>query len=55
MPKNYRDALAKLESEGAVAADDRHRHEKQVQDLTDTYVGRIDEVIAKKEAEILEV
>jgi ribosome recycling factor len=47
--------LKDLESEGTVTSDDRHRVEKQIQDLTDGYVGKIDEAISRKEAEILEV
>ena len=47
--------LKDLESEGTVTSDDRHRVEKQIQDMTDAYVGKIDEAITRKEAEILEV
>ena len=47
--------LKDLESDGAVTADDRRRVEKQIQDLTDAYVGKVDEAIARKETEILEV
>jgi ribosome recycling factor len=47
--------LKDLEAEGDVTADDRRRVEKQIQDLTDAYVGKIDEAISRKEAEILEV
>jgi ribosome recycling factor len=47
--------LKDLEAEGTVTSDDRHRAEKQIQDLTDAYVGKIDEAISRKEAEILEV
>jgi ribosome recycling factor len=47
--------LKDLEAEGDVTADDRRRVEKQIQDLTDSYVGKIDEAISRKEAEILEV
>ena len=38
-----------------MTADDRRRVEKQIQDLTDAYVGKIDEAISRKEGEILEV
>ncbi|MCG8591828.1 MAG: ribosome recycling factor [Proteobacteria bacterium] len=46
--------LKDLESEG-LSTDDRRRAEKSVQDLTDEYVGRIDEQCSQKEKEILEV
>jgi ribosome recycling factor len=52
-----RDALSMLkdlEKEG-LPSDDRHRAEKQVQDLTDDYVKKIDEMSAQKEKEVLEV
>ena len=47
--------LKDLEAEGSVTSDERHRVEKQIQDMTDAYVAKIDEVIARKEGEILEV
>jgi len=46
--------LKDLETEG-LPQDDRRRAEKTVQDLTDQYVGRVDEMAAKKEEEVLEV
>ncbi len=39
----------------AISADDKRRVEKKVQDLTDDYVKKIDEMIAHKEKEILQV
>jgi ribosome recycling factor len=47
--------LKDLESDGSLPADDRRRAEKTIQDLTDEYVGKIDEMTTRKEAEILEV
>ena len=35
--------------------DDRHRADKQVQDLTDDYTKKVDEMTAQKEKEVLEV
>ncbi|MBW2499416.1 MAG: ribosome recycling factor [Deltaproteobacteria bacterium] len=52
-----RDALSllkDLESDG-LSKDDRHRAEKKVQDVTDQYVGKIDELTAQKEKDVLEV
>jgi ribosome recycling factor len=46
--------LKDLERDG-LPADERHRADKKIQDLTDDYVGKIDEVTAQKEKEILEV
>lgn len=53
-----REALAMLkemENDGELPADDRHRFDKKVQDLTDEHVKKIDEVSAAKEKEILQV
>jgi ribosome recycling factor len=41
--------------EGDVSEDDIHRAEKDLQELTDKYVERIDELLVHKEAELLEV
>jgi ribosome recycling factor len=47
--------LKELESDGSATQDERHREEKKVQALTDEYSKKIDELIAAKEAEILQV
>jgi ribosome recycling factor len=52
-----RDGLAllkDLEKDG-LPADDRHRADKRIQDLTDEFVTKLDELTAQKEKEILEV
>ncbi len=53
-----RDALSLLkdmESSGDLPKDDRHRAEKKVQEVTDEFVGKIDEMAAQKEKEVLQV
>ena len=53
-----RDALAllkEMEGDGQLPADDRRRAEKDVQDLTDQFVGKIDEMTSQKESEVLGV
>ncbi len=53
-----REALAtlkRLESQGDVPADERHRAEKQVQDLTDDCVKQVDALADQKEEEVLQV
>ena len=47
--------LKDLEDDGSLSSDDKRRVDKQVQDLTDEYVAKIDEMIAHKEKEVLEV
>jgi len=52
-----RDALSllkDLENDG-LSQDDRHRAEKRVQDLTDEFIKRIDDLTAQKEKDVLEV
>lgn len=47
--------LKDLEGSGDLPKDDRVRAEKQVQDLTDEHVDKIDGMCAQKEKEVLEV
>jgi ribosome recycling factor len=47
--------LRELKSEGEVGSDDEHRAEDELQKLTDARVTEIDQALAGKEAEILEV
>ncbi len=52
-----RDALALLKDleEDGLSKDDRHRAEKKVQDVTDEFVGKINELTSQKEKDVLEV
>jgi ribosome recycling factor len=47
--------LKELADRGDVGSDEEHRAEERVQKLTDEHVRRIDELLKRKEAEILEV
>ena len=47
--------LKELVDKGEVGSDEEHRAEEQVQKLTDKHTHTIDELLKKKEAEILEV
>jgi ribosome recycling factor len=47
--------LRELKSEGEVGSDDEHRAESELQKLTDSRIGEIENLLAGKEAEILEV
>jgi ribosome recycling factor len=47
--------LKQLVDNGDVGADEEHRGEERVQKLTDEHVNRIDELLKRKEAEIMEV
>jgi len=53
-----RDAMKHLKDlvdSGEVGADEEHRAEERVQKLTDEHVHKIDDLLKKKEAEIMEV
>lgn len=49
------DDLKKLEKDKKISEDDLKRAEKEVQDHTDKHVVKVDEVVAHKEKEVLEV
>jgi ribosome recycling factor len=53
-----RDAISQLKQlvdNGDVGADEEHRGEERVQKLTDEHIHRIDELLKKKDSEIMEV
>jgi ribosome recycling factor len=47
--------LKELVTDGDVGADEEHRAEERLQKVTDEHVHRIDELMKRKEAEIMEV
>jgi ribosome recycling factor len=47
--------LRKLEKEGHVSKDEIERNIAEVQHITDSFIGKVDDLAQKKEAEILEV
>jgi len=49
------DELKKLEKNKKISEDDLKRGEKEVQDVTNTFVSKLDDVLAHKEKEVLEV
>ncbi len=49
------DRLKKLEKEKKITEDELKRSEKEVQDLTDKHVAKVDEVLAHKEKEVMEI
>lgn len=49
------DALKKAEKDGKMSQDEHRGQSTKVQDLTDRFIKRIDEVLAHKEAEIMQV
>jgi ribosome recycling factor len=53
--RHAKDALDKMVKNSEVGEDDARRAERELQELTDTYIGKIDELLKHKEAELLEV
>lgn len=49
------DDLKKLEKDKQISEDDLKRAEKEVQDVTNVYVAKVDDVLAHKEKEVMEV
>jgi ribosome recycling factor len=47
--------LRELKEAGEAGSDDEHRAEIELQKVTDTRIGELDELLGQKEAEILEV
>src|SRR5262252_5007925 len=52
---NTKDSLDKLIKSGDAGEDQVHRAERELDELTHTYVGQVDELLKNKEAELLEV
>jgi len=53
--RDSNEMLKELLKDGGITEDDERNGLKKVQDTTDKAVAKVDEVLAKKEAEILEV
>jgi len=53
--RDANELLKAAKKDGDISEDDEKRGLKNVQDLTDAYVKTIDELLSKKEAEIMEV
>ena len=53
--RHAKDEMEHLEREGQITEDDLRRLEKELQRVTDHFVAEIDEVLADKERELLEV
>jgi ribosome recycling factor len=49
------EALRKQEKDGEISQDDHRKLEREVQNLTDDHIKRVDETLAQKDKEILQV
>jgi ribosome recycling factor len=53
--RHAKDTLDKMIKAGDAPEDDVRRAERELEELTQTYVGQVDELLKHKEAELLEV
>jgi ribosome recycling factor len=53
--RDANDTFKKQDKAGELGQDDARRGEEQVQKLTDTYIAKIDDLLKRKEQEIMEV
>lgn len=53
--RDANESLKKLEKDKDLSEDDLKRGEKDVQDATDAFVKRVDETVANKEKEVMEI
>ena len=52
--RDANEKLKKMEKEHVISEDDLHRHQKEVQELTDESIKKLDELLEEKEKEIME-
>lgn len=53
--RDANDQIKKMEKDHEISEDESRRLQTQVQEITDRYVKRVDEILQHKEAEIMEV
>ncbi|MFH1116451.1 MAG: ribosome recycling factor [Pseudomonadota bacterium] len=53
--RDANDMLKEMKKDKEISEDDQHKAQDQVQKTTDGFVSRIDDVVAEKEAEIMEI
>ncbi|GAA1976981.1 ribosome recycling factor [Amycolatopsis minnesotensis] len=53
--RKAKEELDRIQKDGEAGEDDVVRAEKELQNLTDSYVGQVEELVKHKEAELLEV
>jgi len=53
--RDANDHLKKLQKDSDISEDEMHGKLKEVQDLTDGFIKQIDEIMAEKEKEVLEI
>lgn len=49
------DTIRRLKTDGDITEDQMHRQEKEIQEMTDQFCKRVDEIAAAKESEVMSV
>ena len=53
--RDANDTLKQLEKDKDISEDEQKRGEKEVQDLTDDFVAKVDQIVAEKEKDLMEI
>ncbi len=53
--RDFLEKIKKMEKEKQISEDESRRKQKEIQDITDSYIKKIDSALAVKEKEIMEV
>ncbi|MCF6093804.1 ribosome recycling factor [Microaerobacter geothermalis] len=53
--RDANDEMKKIEKEGTISEDESRREQEKIQKLTDKYINIVDELMAQKEKDIMEV
>ncbi len=53
--RDANEALKKGEKDGDISEDDSHRAQEKIQEMTDNYIKKVDEILKVKEQEIMEI
>jgi len=53
--RDENDKIKGMEKNGEISEDDSHRAQNEIQKITDKYIDKVDEIMEKKEKEIMEV
>lgn len=53
--RDFNEELKKKQKEGGVSEDDVHRGMKEIQNITDEFLGKVEEILQVKEKEIMEI
>ena len=53
--RDANEKIKKLEKDHKISEDDSHKTQDEIQKLTDDYISKVDEILKKKESDIMEI